>query len=289
MNTVLYVVGTLLIAGPASAREEGANASSLGVADAVRSSAVGTTALYFNPAAMSQFMQYAVETGYQFVSPLDGHVFTASVVDSATNQGLAAGFSYSYITGHEFDTDLDRTGHMVRGGLATGWRGRNIALHAGIGLRYLDLSIGEDTTASGLTLDAGALMVLGDMFRVGVVGDNLIAADLTETPRRLGIGTSLLYHSLLVSFDAVLDFETLTDEAGDAVTEAQYNTGLEFAVGGQVPLRVGYQYDKIVERQSITGGIGYVSRVVAVDFGFSQNLDNKDDNIFSLNVRVFVP
>ena len=281
---ISWILLFALLASPtASAREEGANATSLGVSDAVRSTAVGTTALYFNPAAMHQFRQYAVETGYQFVSPYDGHVFSVGVVDSATNEMLAAGFSYSYLMGHELGNDIERTGHMIRGGLASGYRSQSISAHAGVGIRYLDLTVGDEGTADGLTLDAGALIVLSNMFRLAVVGHNLIQTDLSETPRQLGLGASVLWYSLLISFDAVLDFETRE------TTEVQYNGGLEYAIGGQIPLRLGYQYDRLTDRQQVSGGIGYVSSVLAIDFGFSQSLHDETDNIFSLNTRVFIP
>ena len=138
----------LLASGAAQAREEGANAISLAVGDAVRSSAVGPTALYFNPAAMHQFLQYAVETGYQFVNPTDGHVFTAAIVDSATNQMIAAGFSYSYIMGHELGTETERQGHILRGGLASGYRGKDFSAHLGVGVRYIDLTVGDGGASS---------------------------------------------------------------------------------------------------------------------------------------------
>ncbi len=269
--------------GQSLVREEGANAAALGVADAVRSTAVGSTSLFFNPAAMHQMLQYAIETGYQYNSPTAGHVFTTSVVDSATNQMLAMGLSYSYVTGEELTTDLDRSGHMLRIAMASGYRGKDFSVHAGIGMRYLSLTIDDDANAEAFTLDAGVLITLANMFRLAVVGHNLIETDLSETPRQLGLGASVLWKRLILSFDAVLDFETLDE------TEAQYNVGLEYAIGGQVPVRVGYQHDQIMNMQSITGGIGYVSRVMALDFGFRQNLERKDDNIFSFNVKAFIP
>lgn len=271
------------LAAPAWAREEGATASSLALSDSVRSSAVGPSALFFNPAAMHQFTQYTVETGYQFVAPIDGHVFTAGLVDSATNQAIAAGFAYSYVTGSELSSDLNRSGHLIRGGLASGYRGKKWAVHGGVGIRYIDLEVGDGGEATGFTVDVGALFVFDNMFRVAVVGHNLIETNLAETPRRMGVGTSILISHFLASFDAVIDFET------SEKTEAQLNGGLEYAIGGQVPLRVGYQYDRITDSQFISGGIGYVSRVVAADFGFRQNLNSGTDNIFSLSVRVFVP
>jgi hypothetical protein len=281
-RTLVFLLTIFAFTTNATAQhEEGANAVSLAVADAVRSSAVGSTALYFNPAAMHQFIQYSVETGYQFLNSNQGHVFTASAVDSATNQSLAAGMSYSYIRG-DSPANLDRKGHQIRGGMATGYRGRDFSGHIGVGLRYLDLTV-DDEKKDDITIDVGGLLVFNNILRIAAVGHNLIESDFIEAPRRVGLGTSLFYKGFLVSFDTVLDFETLSH------TEAQYNLGAEYAIANQLPLRVGYQMDKISDTQYITGGLGYVSRTVAIDFGFRQNLKNKDDNIFSFNLRFFIP
>jgi hypothetical protein len=129
----------------------------------------------------------------------------------------------------------------------------------------------------------GALVVLNNIVRLAVVGHNLLESDLTEAPRRFGMATSLLLNSFILSFDAVLDFETLDK------TKVQYNVGAEYAVGGRIPLRVGFQADRITDQQYISGGMGYVSRTVAADFGFRQNLDNQKDHIFSFNLRFFIP
>ena len=274
---------TVAVAGPVTGREEGASANSLGVADSVRSSASGPAALYFNPAGMHQFMSYAVETGYTYSQSLDAHVASVGIVDSATNGSIAAGIAYNYIHGSEYFSDVDRTGHNVRFGLASGYRGQDWSIHAGVGGEYLDLNIGPSGNASAFTLDAGLLFTYKGMFRLGAVGHNLIETELSEARRTMGLGTSFYYESLLIGFDAVLDFET------KAATEAQLNAGIEYAIGGRVPLRVGFQYDQVVGRQYVTGGIGYISRIVAADFGFAQNVENKSDNIFSINIRVFVP
>jgi hypothetical protein len=152
-----------------------------------------------------------------------------------------------------------------------------------VGGRYLDLTIGGSGEASAFTLDSGLLFTYNGMFRLGVVGHNLLPTNMSEARRAVGLGTSFYYESLLIGFDAVLDFETFED------TKAQLNAGIEYAIGGRVPIRVGFQHDQVVDRQYVTGGIGYVSRIVAADFGFAQSVENPEDNVFSINVRVFIP
>jgi hypothetical protein len=279
----LVALCAVLFSTAAYAREEGASASSLGVSDAVRSSAVGPAGLTFNPAAMHQLMQYAIETGYEYSQPIDGHTFSVAVVDSATNAAIAMGVGYSYIYGHEVGSDVERTGHNLRFGAASGWRGENWSVHAGASGRYLSLSVGSDGAAEGITMDAGLLVVVGGMFRFAVVGHHLVDTGLKETPRQLGFGTSIYVNSFIASFDAVLDFET-QDE-----TKAQYRVGLEYAVMDRLPIRLGYESDRLVGSHAISAGLGYVTRVIGIDFGFRQNLVDTSDNVFSLNIRGFIP
>jgi hypothetical protein len=279
----LVLAGLIGLVSSASAREEGASAISLALADAVRSDAVGPAALTFNPAAMHQFMLYAIETGYEYSQPIDGHTFTASVVDSATNAALAMGMTYSYIYGTEQGTDVPRVGHNLRFGAASGYRNENWSVHIGAGGRYLNLTIGDAGSAEGITMDVGLLAVIQGMFRIAIVGHHLIDTGLAETPRQMAFGASFYMSSFLIGFDAVLDFES----AGE--TTAQYKVGAEYAVADRFPIRVGFHADRLKGTKTITAGLGFISRVAGADFGFSQNLDDSSDNVFSINIRGFIP
>ncbi|MFT5429543.1 MAG: hypothetical protein ACI9OJ_000214 [Myxococcota bacterium] len=281
----LLLTTTWSLSASGQYREESAPAQGLGLADAVRSSATGPTALYFNPAGMHQMLHYAIEAGYTYNQAFDSHAISASIVDSATNEHIAAGFGYAYITGSELaDADSSRSGHLIRGALASGYRFDGGSVHLGVGIRYLSLSIGEDGSAEAFTMDTGLMIVYQNMIRFGIVGHNLLETDVSETPRRLGTGISLFTSGLLVGFDVVMDFETLES------TEAKYNVGIEYTAAGIVPIRLGYTNDQVFGgRQLITGGIGYVSRVVAADFSFGVNPTDSDDAIFSFNARFFVP
>ena len=272
-----------LCGGVADAREDGASGSALGLGDAVRSTAVGPAALYFNPAALHHFTQYTIETGYQYLSQFAGHAFSVAAADSASNQWLAMGAAYTYYWGHELTTDVARKGHGLRVAVATGYRGDGFSVHAGASYRYINLQIGETGKSLVNTIDVGILATIKGMFRLGVTGHNLIPTYLAEAPRQLGFGASFLYENFLIAFDPVMDFDT-----HQKVT-LQYNFGAEYAISGIIPLRLGYQLDKVTNNQYITGGIGYVSKWVAADFGFRQNLFNGADNIFSVNVRAFIP
>jgi len=272
--------------GTAVAQDLSNTAAGTALSGAVRSAAVGPTALAYNPAAMHQVLQYSLDTGYHYNAPASGHAFTASVVDSKTNPDIAAGMSYTYIMDESFGSTgalADRVGHMIRAGLASGYRTEGMALHIGMGIAYLDSKPKGNDRSKAFTLDAGALLVVNNMFRLGVVGHNLVDSKTTELPRRLGIGASLLVSGFLASFDAVLDFETLEE------TTPQYSVGLEYSVAERFPLRVGYQFDQIVDAQYISGGIGFVAQTMGFEFGFRQNIENKEDSFFAFNLRAYLP
>ncbi len=272
--------------GTATAQDLSNTAAGTALSGAVRSAAVGPTALVYNPAAMHQIIQYSIDTGYHYNAPARGHAFTAAIVDSKTNQDIAAGISYTYIMDESFANNgglADRIGHMIRAGFASGYRTDGMALHIGMGIAYLDSDLEGDNRNKAFTLDAGALLVVNNIFRIGVVGHNLIESKTTELPRQLGVGASILVSGFLASFDAVLDFETLDK------TTNQYNVGLEYSVAERFPLRVGYQYDEIVDARYISGGIGFVAQTMGFEFGFRQNIDNKEDSFFAFNLRTYLP
>lgn len=281
----LVAVSLLLLAATAAeAREQGASGSALGVGDAVHSTAVGPAAVFFNPAGLHQFIQYAIETGYQFDQPYGGHVFAASAADSASNQWVAMGTTYSYFFGHELATDESRRGHSFRVAAATGFRGESYSLHLGTTYRYMQIDVGDSGKSVAHSMDVGALITVKGLFRFGITGHNLIPTGLSEAPRQLGMGVSVFYQNFLGAFDAVLDFDSKVGK-----TDANLHVGLEYAIAGIVPLRLGYIADRIGGTHYVTGGIGYVSKYVAVDFGFRQSVIDGKDNLFSLNVRAFIP
>jgi len=283
----LVSIALLLLGTGVSLAQEVANtAAGTALSGAARSAAVGPTALEYNPAAMHQVIQYAVDTGYYYNALSSAHGFTAAIVDSKTNQALAAGFSYTFMMDQSLNSNQtlsDRTGHVVRGALASGYRTEGLSVHLGGSITYFDSDLSGADRATSVTMDAGLLLVANNMFRLAVVGHNLIETDSSDLPRRLGIGSSFFMNSFLLAFDAVLDFETLDS------TTVQYKAGAEYSIAEQFPIRIGYQYDDLVQEQYISGGIGLVTPTVGFEFGFKQNLSNKKDNLFSFNLRAYLP
>jgi hypothetical protein len=296
------VVLSLLIAGlvghsaPAQAREDGAPASTLGIADAVRASATGAAGLYFNPAGIGLFRQYELQAGYAYSNDLESHGLSASAVDSATNEWLGMGSAYTFFisSGEE-----KREGHQVRGGLSTGYRGDNFSIFIGAAANYMTLT-GDDSSqdVKYFTLDAGLLMDIVHMFRIGVSVQNLIDTTqarngLTPAPRKIGMGAALTIDAFQLSFDAELDIQNPEEEL-----PAAYRVGVQYLIQSMVVLRLGFAVDQGVEaivrareedNYFLTGGAGYISREFSIEVGFQKSVLNDDGTVFAASFRYFLP
>lgn len=292
LAAALLVVAILPVQATAQVREGAAGMGALGKADAVRASGFANDALYFNPAAMAQVMMYSIETGYTYQNEVMGHVFDVSIVDSTTNQYIALGLGYSYfdtqqLRGATIPGTDSRSGHQLRAALASGYRGKDFSAFAGAGVRWMNLKIADNDPLDPVTMDAGILLVIKDLVRLGVTGHNLIEHpdERLEMPRQIGVGTSVVVSQFLAEFDAVVDFDSRDD------TRAQYSVGLEYDVAGMLPLRIGYMYSDILERHRISAGLGYYSQVVAVDLGYMQDVSSADksDATVGLDLRIFLP
>jgi opacity protein-like surface antigen len=266
--------------------------SALGKAYAVRSSGFANEALYFNPAGMSQVQMYSIEGGYTYLNEVVGHYADVSIVDSVTNQYVAAGLAYAYIDSNQpvgFDVGGSdtRIAHQLRAALSSGYRGQDFSAFVGVGMRWMNLTLGDREAVDPVTMDVGALVVIKNVFRVGIVGHNLIEHpdERNELPRQLGVGASFFTSGFLAAFDALVDFDTV------AKTKAIYSLGLEYDVASMLPIRAGYQYTDLLERHRITVGLGYYSQVFAVDVGYMQDVSSEDksDATVGVDLRFFLP
>jgi hypothetical protein len=271
-----------MVGNHAMAREEGAPAAALGLGDAVRATAVGTSGLYFNPAGMGLVNQYAVEAGYSFSGDGSGHALGASAVDSRTNGALAMGVAYAFLLGN--DNGYERDGHQVRAALAAGHQWEGFAIRAGVGGRYLNLDRAKLNDFHFFTLDAGLVLEIVGMFRIAAVGHNLIDTKSSESPRSIGFGAAVSLSALQLSFDAELDMQT---DPNDLLP--RYGVGLQYLFGGVIVARAGFGMGGRIDQQDLSMGLGYVSQMLAGDVSFSKRIDGPDGMVLSLAFRYFLP
>ncbi len=249
-----------------------------------RASAVSSSALAYNPAAMALAPLYHVESQVQFSPAYGRWAFGGNVVDSMTNK-LAAGMSFIGTMGGDGSGYSGMDGRVglafpIIDSLAIGVSGRYLSYG-----REGDAPAGVDQDApvgQGFTMD-GSIALSLDIVRIAAIAQNFIDIGSLLAPFRAGGSVALLIGDYFtISADALADLTSFVNP------EALVGGGLEFLAGGIVPLRVGYRYDSGRAVHSITGGLGYVDQKFGVEMAIRQDVGNTDNTELMLSLRYFV-
>ena len=266
----------------------------MGMGNAYRAVANGNDAIFLNPAGMALFKAYSIEAEY-LMTPKFGsangpfeHVIQASVVDNSSLQNFATGVAYTRVqrgdqkTGNRFDMAF----------------GVPISenLFVGMDVEYLDFDLdepGRQKDLKAITFDAGLLFRTSFGLAVGVVGYNLTnTGEYLEHP--ISMGTALAYSpfgSLDIAFDWLINFQKpkdATQPVRDHRVGYSYNIGIEYLLLDQIILRAGYSFDQsspFGNANYLGAGIGYVSSLVTVDFGYRGSPSRDFGHIFGITLR----
>lgn len=279
---------SMVFAGAARAqpREDGAPAETMGAGDAVRASVWGPAALFHNPAGLMRVPVIVVEGAYSYLDGQDGHSATAAIVDSRTNEYAALGVAYSFIS--TAPDGRDRDGNQVRTALATGYRSGDFALYAGIGLRWLELTLGEEDPDGGesddvdtWTLDTGLLFDFANRIRFAIVGQNLIDTKTDQAPRLLGFGFSFVFETLDVG--ANLDLDVSGRDGGSRVM--RWGFGADWGLADQIHLRTGLTRDELVDQERVSFGLGWSTNEIAIDLAYVTAFVEPTNMMFGVSLR----
>lgn len=277
LSSLMVLMGLFAWSPAVLARTDGAPARALGMADAVRALGFGTSGLYFNPAAMSQVLQYAIDFGYGHrawdANDSDGmHNGHVAFVDSQTNPELAGGASYTF----SGNTDLKTQIHDFRLAVSSSYRNDRFMAAYGVGYRYFNLQMEDPSLDRAQSeLDVGFVFGFWDILYVGIAGQNLLQINKDEiaittdqrrflenpdgnervyfyAPRTLGFGVGVVYSILHLGVDVEVAMPEIPEggfgnSGGDWKTKAivSPSVGLELTLGGAVALRAGYMYDRM--------------------------------------------
>jgi hypothetical protein len=298
-NLPLTLSALVVLAAPQGARAErdvvGARATAMG--GALRASASGNAGILLNPAGMSLTRTYVVGSQYQFRGADRANKFTATIVDSITTR-VAAGLSYTYMWASP-ERVLALPEESVRLDESHKAHDFNFALSVPLGEwltigtsgRYVNykVSLPEDTPEeirgadiSDFTMDAGAVVRLGQLLRIAVVGHNLIPADSQLYPQSLGMGAAVSFGQLTAEFDTVLDF----DSDPEGLTTV-YQGGLEAFLADRYALRGGVMHQTYWGATHISFGAGVVTRRVGVEFALRQQVDGGKATLFTLSLNMY--
>jgi hypothetical protein len=99
----------------------------------------------------------------------------------------------------------------------------------------------------------------------------------------LGMGVAYAFGTrLLAEFDAVLDFDRAES------VKASYHGGIEVFLAERYAIRGGVLHDTIRDGTFVTGGLGFVSRKIGLDFGLRQMVDGGAETLVAFSVRLFL-
>ncbi len=294
MRVILSLVLLITMASPALAWDFiGVRPMSMGGAH--RALVTGNDAIMLNPAGMSLFRRYSMELQY-LVKPdwsTDGgpaeHIFSTAVVDNQI-ASFATGLAYTRV-----ERGDSKKGN--RYDMAFSYALSN-SLMIGTNIKYLNFDRdGKKDAVDAVTVDVGLLLHFDMGLNLGVVGYNLTnTADYLEHP--ISMAAAVMYspfRSLELAFDWCINFQKPvdnTDPTGEKMTAYSYHFGAEYLLLGQFLIRAGYAIDETNalydNEQYWTLGAGYISKSIAIDFGYQGSINNTWNNTFGVLIRVFM-
>jgi hypothetical protein len=311
------LVSLVAVSATARAQADFVGVRPLGMGEAQRATATGSSGPLLNPAGMSLVRQYVIEAMYGIKIETLGHHANISVVDSITAR-VAAGLFYSYINespklgfnwagGRVDSAQLSRSGHAAGLSLSIPL-GDHFILGATAKYLHLDttapLPMGTVPdhitldTVNGVTFDVGMIFRLGDHFNIGLIGYNLWDHGSRESPLSLGVGLAYVpVPTLSINFDTVVNFTGYQDYKIDMMTgkvslnqktTARLGPGIEWLAGSKVPLRIGVVYDSGLPATYLTAGLGYLSTAFGVDLSYRAKVQGGIENFLMLGLRIFI-
>jgi hypothetical protein len=261
----------------------------LGMAGALRGAAAGTTALALNPSGMSLARSYVVETSYQYVSRLEGHVGTVAIADSTSAFNVGGGLYYTYATGSPEDASGDRRRH--EGGIALSFPIGNKFTMGGT-VRYLRVrrdGLGDarpPEKINGFTFDAGLTLRPVSFLSVGLVGRGLRDLETYQAPRSFGGGVALMpLPEVSLTFD-------VASESTPPVNHLVYVGGAEFTFASRFSFRAGGGREAGYYGPESFGsaGLSVISEVGALDVGGRLAFSGESESLYlGFAGRLFVP
>jgi hypothetical protein len=251
-------------------------------------SAASTAALSYNPANLALSRIYHIETQVGYVPQLTNFSFGGALVDSFSSP-VAMGVSYRYLLGNGQNGHAGMDGRI---GLAIPI---GEAFSIGVSGRYVSFTregqVSGDTRgpyAEGITMDAGIRVTPVPGFHIAAVGRNLIDFGSPLVPRLVGGGLSYTIDSMFtIAVDGQADLSTFHYADNSLRPEGLFGVGMELFTG-EVPIRIGYQYDTGRGVHWVTAGLGYVNASFAIELSYRQQLVNQENSWLMLSFRYFI-
>jgi len=267
----------LSLAGPATAQQV-AGPRALGMGDAARGVGTGNDTLFLNPAGMSIYPRYVIETFWRTDTWTKANQFSISLVDSKSGP-VGGGLAYTYEwVGHDSSV---RAGSRVDVGSSYALAK---FLLFGITMHYHGLQTAEGQVQR-VTGDTGFLIIPFQFITIGIVGHNVINPinETNAAPRMLGGGINL---KIIPGLNLAFDWRKSVELEGKP---AAYHWGAEYVLDQTIPIRFGYVSDEVLDQQRWSIGLGYAHPAFGIDLGYSRTIRKTDKvQIFGIAVRLIL-
>lgn len=266
----------------ATAPEVPVTARTMALGGGTYGTAVSTSGIFSNPAAMGLARLYHVDSSGLYDASTGRWALGSAVAD--TTRTIGAGLSYTY--GNAGDDD--RTTHDARLALS-------LALADGVAIgltgRYMNYSGPASENGrlgvaySGMTLDAGIAVRPWRFLSLGVTGISLTNPDTALSPRAVAGGFGIFpVENIGVVGDMYWDLRSYDSP------RARYSGGLEVMLQ-HVPLRAGYAYDETRlggPVHTFTAGLGYIDQSFGVEAALRQDVSGASQTTMLINLRYFM-
>jgi hypothetical protein len=237
---------------------------------AYRAIALGGEAITGSPAALALRRRYEFELAGAFDAQTKFGYGSVAIIDSQTTD-LAAGLSYHFVS-------LGRGDQQRSVNFATLAFAAPVSesFFIGGGVKYLIES--GAVSANAVTVDAGILVRLSEGLLVSVNAQNLVDVAKKDLSRYYALGLAYVTGPLTAAADLRADF------TGPSARFA-YHGGLEYILGGSIPLRAGYSRDNIISTEYVSAGVGFFGKGGGIDLAYRHEIGGADGRLVALALR----
>ena len=271
------------------------SARGLALGTGVRATAMSTSALAYNPAALVVGKVYHLEGVVDYMPDLKTVALGGAIVDSSTSK-LSAGLSFrGFLSGQGGLGGIDgRLGLALplSEGVSIGVSGRYVNAKRDWPTPSVQDSSGMATPmpapeviskVKGFTLDASIRVAPTPSVMLHAGSYNLISLDSVYAPLMVGGGAGIALGSV-----AVVGGDVLVDLSSYDKGAVLFGLGGEVFAGQAVPLRAGYSYDTKRSQHTLSVGLGYTDRSVGLDLSLRQDLGGEGDTRIMGAFRFYV-
>ncbi len=255
----------------------------LGLAGAYTAVADDSSAIFMNPAGLSQAPAYIFTIDYEIDKKYDSNLWGVSLMDSSTGS-IAAGFAYYKLIRDHKLSEVERLTNVSE--LSDEEEVFALAISEmyapgflfGISAKYYKQ---RSPNVQDYTGDIGILYFFSPQLKLGLTGRNLIKNDISELHKMFAGGVAYSTNfGLGVSFDLTKDADT--DKKDDTI----YSIGVQLVTPDAVMVRAGYMTDKIVDKRYYSFNVSYMGPDYSLGYAVMKDEADKNDIIQNISLKL---